>query len=49
MTKAFFADNLYRTLFFLIGIAYVILYMPYGFEGTDTGYIFGSSWNIYNG
>tara|TARA_R100000306_G_C4365975_1_gene137667 strand:+ start:28 stop:1536 length:1509 start_codon:yes stop_codon:yes gene_type:complete len=23
--------------------------MPYGFEGTDTGYIFGSSWNIYNG
>lgn len=49
MTKALFADNLYRTLFFLIGIAYVILYMPYGFEGTDTGYIFGSSWNIYNG
>jgi hypothetical protein len=23
--------------------------MPYGFEDTDTGYIFGSSWNIYNG
>jgi hypothetical protein len=23
--------------------------MPYGFEGTDTGYIFGTSWNIYNG
>ena len=23
--------------------------MPFGFEDTDTGYIFGSSWNIYNG
>ncbi len=23
--------------------------MPYGFEDTDTGYIFGSSWNVYNG
>jgi len=49
MTKAFLERHLSKTLFFLIGIAYIVLYMPYGFEGTDTGYIFGSSWNIYNG
>src|SRR5690606_15927963 len=36
-------------LFFALCIFYIIFYMPYGFEGTDTGYIFGSSWNVYNG
>lgn len=36
-------------LFFALCVFYIIFYMPFGFEGTDTGYIFGSSWNIYNG
>lgn len=36
-------------LFFALCVFYIIFYMPYGFEGTDTGYIFGTSWNIYNG
>lgn len=49
MTNQFLERQLFKTLFFLIGLAYIFLYMPYGFEGTDTGYIFGSSWNIYNG
>lgn len=36
-------------MFYLLGLLYLLVYLPYGFEGTDTGYIFGSSWNIYNG
>lgn len=39
----------FKLLFCLLCIFYIIFYMPYGFEGTDTGYIFGTSWNIYNG
>lgn len=42
-------DGLFQFLFFGLAILYVIVYMPFGFEDTDTGYIFGSSWNIYNG
>lgn len=29
-------------------VFYIVFFGPYGFEDTDTGYIFGSSWNIYN-
>jgi len=42
-------DRIFQFLFFIICIFYIGFYMPYGFEGTDTGYIFGTSWNIYNG
>ncbi len=41
--------SLFQFLFFALCVFYIIFYMPYGFEGTDTGYIFGSSWNVYNG
>lgn len=41
--------RLFKLLFCLLCIFYIVFYMPYGFEGTDTGYIFGTSWNIYNG
>ena len=42
-------DLVFQLLFYLLCAFYIILYMPFGFENTDTGYIFGSSWNIYNG
>ena len=42
-------DRVFQFLFFFLCVFYIIFYMPYGFEDTDTGYIFGSSWNIYNG
>lgn len=42
-------DLTFQFLFYLLCAFYIIFYMPYGFENTDTGYIFGSSWNIYNG
>jgi|JYMV01.1.fsa_nt_gi hypothetical protein len=43
------ADKCFQGLFYLLCVCYIIFYMPYGLEGSDTGYIFGSSWNIYNG
>ena len=43
------ADIIFQVLFYVLCIFYLVFYMPYGFEGTDTGYIFGSSWNVYNG
>ena len=39
----------YTLLYSALCLLYILLYMPYGFEDTDTGYILGSSWNIYNG
>lgn len=42
-------DKILQILFYFLCLFYIVFYMPYGFEGTDTGYIFGSSWNIYNG
>jgi len=41
--------RIFQVLFYLLCVFYIGFYMPYGLEGTDTGYIFGSSWNIYNG
>ncbi|MFC7358425.1 hypothetical protein ACFQO1_12060 [Jejudonia soesokkakensis] len=41
--------RIFQVLFYGLCVLYIIFYMPYGLEGTDTGYIFGSSWNIYNG
>lgn len=32
-----------------ICLLYIIVFAPFGLEDTDTGYIFGSSWDIYNG
>lgn len=43
------SDTGFKFLFFILCCLYIVLYMPFGFEGTDTGYIFGTSWNIYNG
>ena len=42
-------DLAFQLLFYFLCVFYICFYMPYGFENTDTGYIFGSSWNIYNG
>ncbi len=42
-------DTIFQVLFFALCVFYILFYGPYGFEGTDTGYIFGTSWNIYNG
>ncbi|MGB1450827.1 MAG: hypothetical protein ACPG7E_03825, partial [Marinirhabdus sp.] len=36
-------------LFFLLLIAYIAVYMPYGFEDGDMGAIFGISWSMYLG
>jgi len=41
--------RIFQVLFYTLCVCYIGFYMPYGLEGTDTGYIFGSSWNIYNG
>ncbi len=49
MILAWVKENSWKLVFFLTGIIYIFLYAPYGFEGSDTGYIFGTSWNIYNG
>ncbi|PKA83630.1 hypothetical protein ATE92_1790 [Ulvibacter sp. MAR_2010_11] len=43
------AAIVFQFLFFFICAFYIVFYMPYGFEDTDTGYIFGTSWSIYNG
>jgi len=42
-------DTIYTIGFWTLCALYIILYGPYGFEDTDTGYIFGTSWNVYNG
>ena len=42
-------EKLFKLVFWLLCGFYIVFYMPFGFEGTDTGYIFGTSWNIYNG
>jgi len=41
--------KIYQYLFYALCLFYILIYMPFGYEGTDTGYIFGTSWNIYNG
>ncbi|QNJ98233.1 hypothetical protein [Constantimarinum furrinae] len=43
------SDRAFQILFYGLCVFYLVFYMPFGFEGTDTGYIFGSSWNVYNG
>ena len=43
------ADHVFKIVFYALCLFYIICYAPYGLEGTDTGYIFGTSWNIYNG
>jgi hypothetical protein len=48
-TNTGLADKIFQVLFYVLCVFYLVFYMPYGFEGTDTGYIFGSSWNVYNG
>lgn len=41
--------RIFQVLFYVLCVFYIIFYMPFGLEGTDTGYIFGTSWSIYNG
>lgn len=40
---------LFLALAVLLPLLYVIRYAPYGFEGTDTGFILGNSWQIVQG
>ncbi len=42
-------NKYFKYIFWSLLVLYIVFYMPYGFEDTDIGYIFGTSWEIYNG
>ncbi|MEZ4859132.1 MAG: hypothetical protein R2781_10010 [Flavobacteriaceae bacterium] len=49
MPKIATNNRFYFVLYGMCCLLYILFFGPYGFEDTDTGYIFGTSWNIYNG
>jgi len=39
----------YRVIFYCLPLLYMVLYAPYGFEDSDSGFILGYAWQIING